>query len=249
MKYMRIKALLLLVAVIFVTGCIHSETIIHLSKDGSGTIEITTMMSRELIDMFSEFEADKDEPFNESEFKKLEEEFGPGTKLVSYKKKKTKTHIGGVGEFSFPDINLLKVGIIQKGDGGEDEVVNGDDFVRFEYQKRSGKGYLIIIMPEEKGPDTEEEKGNQLKEAQMMKKFLEDMFVSFKVRISGKIISTNAQSVKGSDINLIHLDFSKIVKDEALFLEFMESNGRSEEFDNEDGVFMEQKKTISVEFK
>jgi len=125
--------------VIFLSGCIQDDIVIHIKTDGSGTIEETSLLSNGMIDIMESLaggmtgsggqksdqdnkEAAKGDPKKEE--KKIREEitaklvkdaenraetFGAKVKFISAKPIKTDTGSGYTAVYAFQDINLVKV--------------------------------------------------------------------------------------------------------------------------------------------
>lgn len=118
---MRLNLLALaLVGAVLLPACIKDETVIKLKPDGSGTIEKTTTMSKE---MFQQLEAmtkgmggeeggkeggpKAKEPFSEAEAKEDAAKMGEGVTFVSWEKVETETGIGQKAVYAFTDISKV----------------------------------------------------------------------------------------------------------------------------------------------
>jgi len=125
--------------VVFLSGCIQDNIVIHIKPDGSGTIEETSLLSNSMIDIMESItggmagsvnqkvdqdnkDAAKGDPKKEE--KKIHDEimaklvkdaadraetFGAKVKFISAKPVKTDTGSGYTAIYAFQDINLVKV--------------------------------------------------------------------------------------------------------------------------------------------
>ncbi len=125
--------------IVFLSGCIQDNIVIHIKPDGSGTIEETSLLSNSMIDIMESLaggmagsvnqkgdqdnkDAAKVDPKNEEERIRDEiiaklakdaenraETFGAEVKFISAKPAKTDTGSGYTAVYAFRDINLVKV--------------------------------------------------------------------------------------------------------------------------------------------
>ncbi len=125
--------------VLFLSGCIQDNIVIHIKPDGSGTIEETSLLSNSMIDIMESVaggmsgsmkqkgdQDNKDEAKGDSkkEGKKIRDDimaklvkdaesraetFGAKVKFISAKPVKTDTGSGYAAVYAFQDINLVRV--------------------------------------------------------------------------------------------------------------------------------------------
>lgn len=109
-----------LAGAVLLPACIKDETVIKLKPDGSGTIEKTTTMSKEMFKQLEDMmkgmggeEGGKDgapkakEPFSEAEAKEDAAKMGEGVTFVSWEKVETETGIGQKAVYAFTDISKV----------------------------------------------------------------------------------------------------------------------------------------------
>ncbi len=227
-------------------GCIETNTLIRVNKDGSGTVSETVKMNRMVYGMISGMagsmkeafnaegeegaEADeppKDEPpFSEEKAREQAEKMGAGVELRSYEDIKDNASIGYVAEYSFDNINELRVnqnpGAAMPSMDGESEGEEGEDeeFVLFSFTPGS-PARLEITPPqgeeeEEVEVETEGSEEEQAAEEGMggfeqMKELFRGMRMRIALAFEGSIEETNASYVDGNTVTLIDMDFDTIL--------------------------------------
>lgn len=148
-----ILSLMLLAAVLLSQGCMRMETVVNVNKDGSGTIDLTMLISEAMVGMVmsmaGEDEAAMDDiPFDEASFVEMGAAYGENVELVSYEEITDDGYIGGRGSFSFPDINKIRVAIFpDKDDSGD---------YSFEFREKGRKRQLKIFTNYEESEEVEE---------------------------------------------------------------------------------------------
>lgn len=258
-----IPALLVVLGVMLTQGCMRVETEINVNKDGSGTIDVTMLFASSMMMFINSMSEGKEEgetnPFSESKFKSMALNYGEDVELVDYEEVNDGKFVGGRGSFSFPDINAIAVKIVpdMEGDGDAD-----DEPVLFEFSKKGRTSMLKIITPqggeEESGGDEngEEESGEgsgtTAEQMQMMKGFMTDMYIFFRVNVEGKIVKTNSMYADKSGVTIYEIDMNEILADEELFTAFTQADSNPEllrELDGSNGVVFEQNSEINITFR
>lgn len=228
-KLLVISTLFLL----FLTSCIDVTTRVKLNPDGTGTIEETVFISRDVLSMLEGFMAfdstySEGEPvdmFSEDELKKEASSFGEGVTFVSSEKHENQNMKGYTAVYSFKDINKIKI----ENDPGEkvpDDFDNQDeldkkDVITFNYTKGNPSSLKILLpKPEEK---SEDEKSLEAEEVEMeadttgmgsqMQMMFKNMKISVSLEVNGNIIETDAEYVDGNKITLFEMDFEKLLSD------------------------------------
>lgn len=240
--------LLAALALVLAVSCMQVETKIHLKKDGSGTINLTMAMKKEVLAAMTGSKANIQNPFTKADFIGIAERYGKGVTLVSYEEVKSDTHIGGKALYSFKDINNLKISAVPETDKSQGPEGNGGGEVTFSYNK----GYLTIQLndnEEDKGGSVEEDPAEQEKNAQIMKQLLQDMELNMEITVDGKITSSNATYREGSKITLYKIDFNQILNNDAAFNTFMSNKMDKSALNKVKGVQIEKNKTVDVNFK
>lgn len=189
---MRKRILLVLSALLCVslTACFQISTLVKVKPDGSGNIEETFLMSKELVKqmnaMASQMSAVGEEGgkpdkkkgkkpakdmfgvLNVEELKKKVNEMGEGVTYVSSNKVTTDTLEGYRAVYAFKDINKVKFNQnpgekMSPGQGGGS--TEKKEFVSFQFTK-GNPSRLNINMPESKTPDKPKEPEGEVKKEQ-----------------------------------------------------------------------------------
>jgi hypothetical protein len=237
MKFPRTFALALLALSCF-SGCLQQEKIIKLKADGSGTIEETMVLNKEVIAQmkqmtqgFGALLQGKDKgggaetPFQVMDEKKLREAaegMGEGVTFVSSKPLTTPTGEGFTAIYAFTDINKVKIdqnpgenlpgagsSLMKMGNKTKKEPV------KFEFVK-GAPASLTVKLPQPKQGDLPKERpqlpqGGADMAAMMMQQMFKGMKVSMAVEVAGRIVQTNAEYKDTSRVTLMEMDFDKVL--------------------------------------
>jgi hypothetical protein len=237
MQSLRVLVLAILVAV-SLSACLQQEKLIKLKTDGSGTVEETMVMGKEVVaqmkqmaDGFGAFAQGKAKadggatPFQIMDEKKLREaagKMGEGVTFVSAKPITTATGEGFTAVYAFTDINKLKIDqnpgenmpgadnpMLQKANKSKKEPV------KFEFSKGSPAS-LTVKLPQPKQSDLPKERpqlpaSGQDMAAMMMQQMFKDMKVSLAIEVAGRITETNAEYKDTSRVTLMEMDFNKVL--------------------------------------
>lgn len=271
MKRLLIPALAA-IAALSLSSCFQSETVIHLNKDGSGTLVETTTLGKQFTDMLAGFgggENAKDpvtEMVSEEKAKERAATYGEGVTFVKVEKVDADGKKGGRATYKFADINKLKI----SADGGAsslkdmspapeeiDKAAKKAEPVTFAYA--GGKLTIHLPQPEDKKPAAEEapkaeDAQQDPQQMEMMKKMMGDMHFTVKLVADGGIAETNATYSEGGTITLMDMDFGKIVKDEAAFKKLQTLDQEDPEalktaFKDLEGLKVETKKEVTATLK
>lgn len=251
---------------IFLTGCLQGNTTVNLNKDGSGTIEEIFVMKTEVINMMKEFamafdstESEEFKIFNETELKEKAAKFGEGVTYVSGELLKKDNYEGYKVIYSFKDINKLKLNpspedkVPMGNDLGEVEEETVDDLLKFNF-KKGNPSTLVIDFPKPQIEDkleteetTEFEDSTFSQEAeQKMIEMFDGMKMALYFNFKDGINETDASFVNGSEVTLMEVDFSEIIKNKEVFKNFQNVKPETmEEFKKVVGDI----KGIKIEFK
>jgi hypothetical protein len=232
------------VGCVFLFGCFQTETIIRLKPDGSGVVEETFLLSKDLLESFQELanafgddaEKNKGDVAKEKQdpiqgmikdAQKRENQYGPGVKFVSAVPLKTETMGGYKAIYAFQDINTLK---INQNPGKKAEKGMGQDALAQEENilfriKKGPVSTLTITMPKPKEDQKtpREKKETPGKEAadpktvEQTKKVFKDMGIRIALEVEGTILKTNATYRKKSEITFIELHFGKLIENKDIF--------------------------------
>jgi len=241
--------------VLNLAGCFQSNTLVKVRPDGSGALEETFLMSKELIAQMKAMQeqmagamADgnnmqakkgkgKDQAFgalNAEELKKKAKELGEGVTYVSSKKVTTDKFEGYKTIYAFKDINKLRFnqnpsGNVPGSQAAGKEADGKKEIIVFKFTK--GKpSKLVIKMPEDKSVDKPEEfKGDIKKEQDANSEMM--MMAQMKEMFGGMKISL-AVEVMGSieRTNATHREGSKITLMEMDFGKLFEQQENLKKF-------------------
>lgn len=246
------KKILLITSVIlalfFTQGCIEVKTTIKLNKDGSGTVEETVLMNKEIIDMLREFIASFSEfgddsvktetkefkLFNEEELKNKASDFGDGAKYLSGKEIIEERKEGYIAIYSFDNISSLRIdqnpnSRIPDAIESDSEAEHNKEYLTFNFN-RGNISELIINMPpasfdsNEIEEDNEESNEMSLEELEQSKQFLQDMRISLSLIIDGKITESNASYLNGSEVWLFDVNFNELLESPEKLEELRKTN-------------------------
>ncbi|HYR58108.1 MAG TPA: hypothetical protein VEO95_05745 [Chthoniobacteraceae bacterium] len=237
MKSLRTFALAIFAACTF-SACLQEEKVINLNTDGSGTIEETMVMNKEIIaqmkqmaEGFGALAQGKGKagaaaaPFQVMDEAKLRDAaagMGEGVTFVSAKPVSTATGEGFSAVYAFTDINKLKV------DQNPGENLGGannpavklggkakKEPVSFEFTK-GAPATLTVKLPQPKERDLSKERAQAPEQGQdmammMMQQMFKDMKVALAIEVAGRIVQTNAEYKDASRVTLLELDFNKVL--------------------------------------
>lgn len=240
---------LALLAVFGLTACIQVDKLVKLKPDGSGTVEETVVMSKEMVAQMKQMSAGLsafggEKPadgaaapafslMDEKKLRAAAEKMGEGVTFVSAKPVTTATGEGFTAIYAFTDISKLKVSqdmgdnLPQQGGSGVNVRSKSDsDPVTFQFAKGS-PAMLTINTAQPKEADLAKAQKNQAAKPEggeematmMMQQMLKDMKMSLVVEFAGAISQTNAEHVNGSRVTLMEMDFNKLLADPVKFKE------------------------------
>ena len=231
-KTMLIYALL----TILLAGCLQVETTINVNKDGSGTINEKVLMSKTFVNMMKEFaQAFQDSAsteefvfFKDDEIIADAKDYGDDVKYVSHTLVNNDKWEGFQAVYSFNDITKIKIqpdpgSKVGMGDEEGDSTAN-EEYYFFKFKKGDVSELIIDRPPIELNSESEENKDtletSEQNDEEMGEEFLkmmEGMKINIAVQVDGKIASTNASYVDGSNITLFQMDFGEMMKDKESF--------------------------------
>lgn len=234
-----IKKVLPLLLLFFVCGCLEVSQDIHVRKDGSGSIVERVMMSKsalkQLNDFFSSFPSDKKskpEKMDIYDKKKLVADaanYGPDVEYVKSKKLTSKTMEGYEVEYSFKDINALRINQ-NPGDKGpkksDSKQESKEENVTFHFEKGSPALLTVNFEGQSKPSKKEKQKAqktskeDEKKAIDQMREILKDFYIGITVQPEGEIVETNATYREGNKITLLEMDFNKLLSDEKMLETF-----------------------------
>jgi hypothetical protein len=274
------KALIKLTAVVLlmlIPGCIEISTLVKVNKDGSGTVEETVFISKEIIEMISELEkafmedTSDYQPFkfyNEDELRSQAKQFGDEVIYVSSRSIERDDKEGYLVMYEYRDLNRLRINQNPnsrvKLESFEDEAEVEEELITFSYIKGTPNEIRIQMPAEEFVKDTTEETA-EVTESDVVQqdtsemdeqiaKVFKDLRVSMWVDVEGEITKTNAEYVKGSRITLLDIDFGKLLENTDKLQEFREADPQNFEevkaiLKNIPGVEVDLNEVITIQYQ
>lgn len=244
MRSLRVFALAILSACCL-SACLQQEKVVKLKPDGSGTIEETMVMSKEVIaqmkqmsEGFGSLLQGKGKgdggglPFQIMDEKKLREAadgMGDGVSFVSATPVTTPAGEGYKAIYAFKDINKVKIDQNPSGDipGADNPLLqkankSKKESVKFEFVK-GVPGSLTVKLPQPKQGDLPKERpqmpagGGQDMAGMMMQQMFKDLKIGLAVEVQGSIVQTNAEYMEGPRVTLMELDFNKVLANPGKF--------------------------------
>lgn len=271
MKNIKLYLLAILATISFY-GCLQVNTKVILNQDGSGTIEETVVIKSSVLKMMQDFamsfDSTKSEEFDffkEDELINKAQNFGQGVKYLSGEKVSTKDYEGYKVIYSFEDIN--KVIINPSPDNKlpfNDQLAEekSNDNLKFNF-KKGDPATLVINFPKpemdeksesETGEDVEAEDSlsNNANLDKMVEMF-EGMNMTLSIDFSKSIEETDATFVDGSEVTLMQIDFSELLKDKDILNNLQKRKPETMEEVNEiigdiPGIKIETKERVTIKF-
>lgn len=231
-----IRTLAVLIAVVTLTACLDSTTIVKLKPDGSGTVEQTTVVNTAALKgMMPGAQAKpSDGPvINRDDLERTAARMGKGVTLVSAEPFKGVNGFEGTKAiFAFEDINLIQISQdpnIHPNMGGGTSGRNAteptaDDPVKFNFKRGATSSTLTINYvdtPPASDATANPAGGGDMPDLTnpMVMNMIKTMFKGFKINIGlevvGSIVKTNAEYVSGPRITLLEMDVESLLADEA----------------------------------
>ncbi len=174
---MRLQLLAFALAgAVLLPACIKDETVIKLKPDGSGTIEKTTTMSKEMFKQLEEMtkgmgggegkegEPKAKAPFSEDEAKEDAAKMGEGVTFVSWEKVETETGVGQKAVYAFTDISKVTLNQDPKNPQG-DAAGGGEEKkkepIRFKFEAGDTSKLTVVFPPQAAKTEGEGEAGTE----------------------------------------------------------------------------------------
>ncbi len=222
---------LLLAMVVTLAGCFQVDQVVKLSEDGSGTVEVTTLLSDAVTEMMAGFgdeakgpdgkEAPKKEPFDEAKLKEDAAKMGDGVEYVSHEKMEKDGFTGVKAVYSFKDITKLKLETTPEMDGGQGDGGDKKEGGTFKFgESAGGNPLLTVVMPKNEKKSEEPASASAQKEPSaedlaQMKQMFKGLRFGISVEPDGDLVKTNSEFVEGSKVTLFEIDFSALLENDA----------------------------------
>ncbi|RBP44303.1 hypothetical protein DES53_104122 [Roseimicrobium gellanilyticum] len=262
----RIFSLITLAAVALgLTSCFEAKSVVTVNKDGSATVEETTLLGAQLKAMLGG--AGANDPGNPAaglkemvpDKAKAEErakELGEGVTVKSHEEVTLPDGRGGVKvTYAVPDINKLKYSPLTSKNPESSKEPQRPMTFKFE------GGTLTVISPDDKPKNPDAPKKPQIPKEQMaaqvamMKPMVAGMRMTVELKGASGIASSDATHVNGDTVTFFDVEFDKLLEKPEVFGEMMESGDNltqaevAEKFKGVNGIKVEGKKTFKVVLK
>ena len=218
-----------LVAVLVLSGCLQSRTVVTVNSDGSGTVEETFLMQKDVVQMLAGMGGG--ESFSLLDRDELEQgvsDYGSGVSLQSAEEMSTGWGTGYRAVYAFDDINQLRVNqnpsddLPSQGADMGGETPSAVEYIQFALSGRN-PATLEIIMPEpEEGemepadssmPEDMEAPEFSEQDMQGLASLYTDMSISVDVVVNGQVVDSDATHLDGNRVTLIEMDFNRILEE------------------------------------
>ena len=244
MKALKVTRLIFMLFIsAALSGCIEVNTLITVNNDGTGTVEETVMLSREIIDMITELQSSfasdtaAPEPFQfykEDELRKNAELYGIDVSYLSSEPLSTQSKEGYTVKYEFKDINNLKINQNPnsrvKLESIDEEPEVDQEFITFNFIKDMPSEIRISMPLEkqlEKDETPEEENQTEMDTTGMtdqLIKIFQDLKFTLAVDVNGKIVQTNAFYVENNRVTLFEINFAELISNSEKLKEFKETD-------------------------
>jgi hypothetical protein len=268
------KTLSIIALSFLLSGCLDFSMLVKINTDGSGTIEETVLMNKEMLDemksMAEAFGSTDDaikKDFNMIDEKKLAEEarsMGEGVSFIKAEPLTRKDQMGYIAYFSFKDINKLSVNENPSGKNLLDQKQEdhpSEEPIKFSFERGTPAKLVIHLAENSSAPDSiQKESQESTPDASdtsglaMMAAMFKGLRLSVAIEFNGTIKETNATYANGSKVILMDLDFDQITSDKEKFYEISRHNPESalemkKILEKIPGIKMETSKEIRVNFQ
>lgn len=263
-------------AVLLLASCLQVKTIVHVNKDGSGTVEQTFLMKSELIAMMAGLNSTGDaksqdsaqgfQLFDEKQLRANASEIGQDVTMVKAAPLENDWGKGYDVVYAFSDINKIHVNQ-NPGENlpsqlsqapGETKAAQEPDFIRFAFQKGDPDS-LIVSLPQppasETSPDaTGKASAMNDEDLSMFTQLYEDMRIGVELVFDGTIVQTNAAFHDAHRITLMDFQFNALLKNPDFLKEMKDGNSsKLSNFQNLAQLFpglrIEPNQKVQVQFR
>lgn len=256
----KVAALAALTVTFLLTGCLQVEQLIKLKADGSGSIVMTVVMTKEALAMMKEFskqgggdaKSPVDEMANEEKAKEQAKKLGEGVKFESVEKIKNDIGEGVKMTFSFADITKLKPNLDMQDMGGGGGDAEKEAAMTFEFTKGSPAKLVVKTVHKKSAkadkPDDSTDSAEFAQAAQMMK----GMKLTMAIEAGSTITESDGAHRIGNRVVFAEVPFDEILKDQARFKAMSRAGDWSEAvkvLKEVPGVKVEPKEAVTIQFK
>jgi hypothetical protein len=244
------------IAALSMSSCFEYKGVISVNKDGTATLEETSLVSAQTKAMLGSAGADgggdpatatiKGMLADKAKAEARATTLGEGVTLKSHEEITMPDGRAGVKiVYAVPDITKLKY--IPEGAQGKGEPMTF---------ARSGNTLTIINPDKKKEKSQQPDVPKEAKKAQlaMIKPMMAGLHFAVEVKVPGGIASSEAAHTTGDTITMMEVDFDKVAKNDDNLVELLDSSNMTSaeaaaKFKGVDGIKVEAKENIKVEMK
>ena len=250
------------------TGCIEVTTVVKVNRDGSGTIELTSVITNSLVELLGGLGQEKksadDSAVDKEELREKALGMGEGVSLVSAELVTREIGSGVKAVYSFQDVNLIKINQNPAENlPGSQQEKPLQEFVRFEFIA-GNPAVLKILQPEYEQAEGDAQAKSKTESAEtsaddkqmmeMLRELYKQMKIGFAVEVAGTIVATDATYVEGSQVTIMEMDFEKLMEDDATFDMLAKAQPESMQATKEllsefPGIKVELQPEVSIRFR
>jgi hypothetical protein len=235
----------------FLTGCFQIEQVIKVKADGSGTMVMSIVVTKEGLTAMRELSKDApggakdpiDDMMNEDKIKEQAGKLGEGVTYVKAEKIKNDVGEGVRMTFKFDDITKVKPSMDTDGGG------SGEAAVTFEFTK--GDPASLVIKAAH-GGDKKPDQAPDDAQFEQAKQFMKGMKMTIAVEVDGEITESDAAHRAGSRVTLAEVPFDEVMKSKDAFMNMSKAANWAERIKvlkEIPGVKVDPKDTITIKFK
>jgi hypothetical protein len=218
------------------TGCFKVTTVLKVNRDGSGTLVETTGISEQtlqqleaMVSGFAQGMGAEAKPadglLSEDSFKTKAGSYGPGVKLLGFKKTQEGDWVQATATYAAKDVTKIRLSSSNQPDMPGQQKQEGAPPYLFRLRKLPGGLTELTIKipppkpaPPEAGKPTEDnaagaEQPDQQMPPEMLQMF-KDLEITVAVECGSEIVETNATHVEGNRVTLVHFAFGKLLENQ-----------------------------------
>ena len=216
-------------------ACLQDHKEIKVRPDGSGTLTVTFMMSKEALNQMKQMAqafggpgGKMEDPFSEEKAKKDASTYGKGVNFVSAEKV-TKGDFEGIKAlYTFTDITKLTLDQKPSNPGPKipGQPPQERENLVFKRETLANGNTLITVVqpmkkPEEEQPSTPAPPAAPGGEQQlmMMKQMFKGLKFSISLAVDGTLVKTNTPHVEGNKLTIVEVEFDKLLENPEKFAE------------------------------
>ena len=211
------RFLVAMFAVLFLSGCVQQHTVVKLKPDGSGTVEVTELFSKQFLAMGGDTPEGRAQIYSEAKSKAKAAVIG--AEFVKVEAMKDGTFEGQKATYTFKDITTVKFeqfGADDKPqDGGAPKEPKDPVVVTFD-KSDEGHHLLKLVFPKGKvkpkpKDDPKKDPAEEATQLAAMKPLFEGARFSLVIIPEGEIVKTSSEFVDGSTVTLYDIPLPELL--------------------------------------